>query len=959
MSGTHDWTRVRTLFQAALERPVHAREAYLRSVCPDDDELRNEVRSLLKADDAAGSFLETPAVRLATTTPLTLQADDRLGRFRIVAALGAGGMGEVYRAVDSQLDREVAIKILPPVLASDEQRLARFERESRVLASLNHPNIATIHSVEHVDGLHLLVLELVEGPTLAERLAAGPMPWREALAVARELAGALEAAHERGIVHRDLKPANVKLSSTASVKLLDFGLAKAHPAPDSSLASSSPSGSQTVAGVILGTCAYMSPEQTRGQAVDKRTDIWAFGGVLFELVTGKPAFTGETASDTMAAVLERSPDWSLLPTALPESVGRLLRRCLERDPARRLHDIADARLEIDEALRGESDVPGRSRTTATSRWLALAAAIAVVAIGAALIAWRDRLTSASPASGMTPARFTWSLPPTERFESPPVVSPDGRAIAFSASAGDGPPRLFVRELEAVDARPIARTEGARQPFWSPDGRSIAYFARGRLLRVAVDGGAPVDICAAFDPRGGAWGASGMIVFSPAGIFSGLLRVAASGGLPQPVTELDAARGDNSHRWPSFLPDGVHFLYFVRSVAAEHRGVYLGRIDGSPSAGASPLFRSETEAMYVSLDANRGGVLSVGESHIDFRPFDPRRMVLTGDPISLPLPAGGNSPHHASTFSVSSDVLAAIAAPLPYGQRLASVGLAGEDLRVDQTRGVINWPRLSPDGSRLVIQRLDSLTGNPDLIVEDLERRTLVRLTRAGTSGQLPVWSPDGRLIAFVAGPTRQPVVTIAAADGTGSVFTPPCPGRRCEPSDWTRNGQWLVVSRIDSDGTDVWLLPTREGDKPRALLSEPFVERDARLSPDGELVAYVSEETGSPEISIQTVGAIKQREVVSAGGGSQPVWSRDGRALFFVDPKGLLRRVGVSRAANGRPVLAKAELLRVPALGTGHFSTQYDVSPSGRLYFLDRRVEESSREIGVIIRWQALLRNRP
>jgi eukaryotic-like serine/threonine-protein kinase len=647
-----EWERVRTLFQAALEQPQGKRDLFLSTACQDDERLRREVTSLLAAHAAAGGFLETPAVRFedrpVAGPPLALQPGNRVGTFEVLAPLGAGGMGEVYRAHDSQLGRDVAIKLLPPAFAADPQRLARFERESRILASLNHPNIATIHSIEHVDGLRLLVLELVEGPTLADRLRSGPVPVPEALAIVRQLTEALEAAHERGVVHRDLKPANVKLSPSGRVKLLDFGLATERLPFDVERDGRPEVGPFTSAGLILGTCAYMSPEQARGQPVDKRADIWAFGCILFELLTGRRAFRGDTASDTIVAVLERQPDWSLLPEALPVSIRLLLRRCLEKDPHRRLHDIADARIDVEDAPGSEpSSHLETSRGPLRRSSLARFAALAVLAIACMALGWwgRDAFVGAPEASAA--ARFTWPIPAGMRLQSPPVVSPDGQYIAFTASTAGAPRRLYVRLLSALDAQAILRTEGAMKPFWSPDSRALGYLAGGKLVKVAIDGGAPVEICSTVSLAGGAWGRNGVIVFSPGTIYSGLLRVSADGGTAEPATLIDSAQGETAHRWPVFLPDGVHFLYFVRSLIDERRGVYLGRIDRPAATTGTALFRSESEAAYAPLDHRRGVLLSVADGHIEVRRFDPRRQVVTGDPTTIPLPAGGNTPARRS------------------------------------------------------------------------------------------------------------------------------------------------------------------------------------------------------------------------------------------------------------------------------------------------------------------------
>jgi Tol biopolymer transport system component len=974
MTITAGWERVRELFQAAVEQPVATRDAFLSAECNGDEALRREVLSLLAAHDAAGGFLETPAVRIEDHAPAAptwaLQPGTRIGDFEVIAPLGAGGMGEVYRARDAQLGRDVAIKLLPPTFAADPQRLARFERESRILASLKHPNIAAIHSIEHIDGLRLLVLELVEGATLADRLKAGPLSVPDALGIARQLTDGLEAAHERGIVHRDLKPANVKLTPSGRVMLLDFGLAKERvhedpdrPAPADASASSS-------AGLILGTCAYMSPEQARGQPVDKRADVWAFGCILFELLSGRRAFAGNTPSETIAAVLERQPDWGVLPDALPASVERLLRRCLEKDPQRRLHDIADARLEVEEGLRPDlgSRSAGSSSELVAERLprsgrrpgLATVAAFAAVTAISAGAGWWARGAPPSESPGAGPTRFTWTIPAGLHLDSAPAVSPDGRHLAFTAVGDDGVARLYVRALNGLDARAIARTSGARHAFWSPDSLTLGYFAGGKMMKVAVDGGAPVEICPATNPRGGAWGRNGVIVFSPASIFSGLAQVSADGGKPEPITLLDTEQGENSHRWPAFLPDGVHFVYFVRSIVAERRGVYLGRIDRPATTPGTPLFRSESEAVYAPLDdRGRGVLLSVAGGHIDVHPFDAGRRIVTGDPSTLPLPAGGSTPHHGANLSLSANMLMHVASSTPYGQRLMSTTLTGEAPRQHAERGIVSWPRVSPDGSRLVSQLVDAPSGSPDLWVQDLERGTRVRITKEGSSGQLPVWSPDGARLAYVAGTFEKPLLTIAAADGTGVISTLRCPRFRCEPTDWSRDGRWLLVNVLDAAGpaADVWRVSTDTNGPQEAVLAESFAERDARFSPDGHLVAYVSLEIGRPEISVRTVDGTPRREVVSVSGGNQPVWSRDGTALFFVDPDGYLRKAAVKRTP-GRPlVIGTAARVDVPLIGSGHYGTQYDLSPDARrVYFLDGALAERPREIGFVIGWRALLR---
>ena len=545
-----------------------------------------------------------------------------------------------------------------------------------------------------------------------------------------------------------------------------------------------------------------------------------------------------------------------------------------------------------------------------------------------------------------------------RLQSPPIVSPDGQKIAFTATTTGALPRLYVRRLNALDAQAIARTDGAMKPFWSPDSRTLAYFAGGRLMKVAVDGGAPAEICATANLAGGAWGPNGVIVFSPGTIYSGLLRVSADGGTAEPVTLVDHTQRETAHRWPAFLPDGVHVLYFVRSLIDERRGVYVARIDRPAATPGAALFRSESEAVYASVDRNRGVLLNVADGHIEVRPFDTDRLVVTGDPATLNLPAGGNTPHDAAMLSVSDHVLTHVSSSIPYGQRLISSLRDGEDLQVHANRGIVSWPRLSPDGTRLLSQQLDPITGSPDLWIQNLERGTRIRVTEEGTSGQMPVWAPDGTRLAYVAGTLKKPVLTIAAADGTGVVSTLPCPRFRCEPSDWSRDGRWVLVTALDGEQTsEIWMVPTVAGDTARSILTRPFVARDARFSPEGDLIAYLSYESRRPEISVQTVDGTPAREVVSVGGGTQPVWRRNSAELLFVDLDGLLRSVAVQRTGVGRPIVGNATRVNVLPIGAGHSATQYDFVtrwPAGLLP--GSAAGGAPEEIGIVLGWRELLK---
>jgi Tol biopolymer transport system component len=937
---------VRQLFHDALGRPSSARDAFVAGADQYNTETRQEVRSLLAAHRQAIPFLQSGAVGISDDLLIpsaTLRVGDQVGRFEVTAALGAGGMGEVYRARDLQLARDVALKILPPAMAADPARLARFERESRVLAAIDHPNIAAIHSVEHVDGLHLLVLQFVDGSTLADLMKQRRLALAESLEIASQLARALEAAHEGGIVHRDLKPANVKVANDGHVSLLDFGLAKEQSAPADGQ-------NATVEGVILGTWGYMSPEQARGLPADKRTDIWAFGCILYELLSARPAFASDLPSDSIAAVLEREPDWSALPDEVSPRIRLLLRRLLEKDRANRLHDIADARLEIDDAREGSAPL---EIGTTLRRWhrLSIAAAVPVLAATVLTTGWWTR-EPAGPAD-LPLTQFRWTLPSGMLLQSAPAVSPDGRRLAFAASTSGGPPELYVRHFENFEVRAITGSQYAQQPFWSPDGKSLAFFARGALMRVALDGGVPVTITRVHgEPKGGAWGRDGTIVYSPAQIESGLWKVRSTGGTPAPATVLATADGDNAHRWPVFLPDGVHFLFYVRSNIAERRGVYLGRIDRA-AAPATMLFRSESEAVFEQLTDREGVLLNVTDGNVEVRRLHLSRLT-TSDPKRLAVSAGGNTPHNAAMLSAGAGLLAHVDGALPYGARLASVQLSGEDHRIASTRAIVNWPRLSYDGSRLATAMLDPLTGTADVWVTDLERGTRTRATHEPIAARLPVWSRDGSRLAYVSG-FNTPALVVAAADGTGDMTAIPCPWKQCEPTDWSGDGRWIVVQVPAEGQSDVWLLSADGNGEARPLLTAPYTERDARVSRDARLLAYVSEESGRPEVSVRNIEGTPRRVVVSPGGGSQPVWLRDGRSLAFVDPDGLLQLVSVVRETGGGVRTTTPIRPAVPPIGAGHWFTQYDVSPDGRVHFIDREPGPTPDVIGFVLGWHDLL----
>ena len=636
MTTPERWARVERLYHEALARGAHEREAFLADACAGDDALRREIESLL-AHDGGAAFLSTPAV--ANGIGEGIRIGQALGPYVISAQIGEGGMGEVYRARDTKLNRDVAVKVLPAAFAADADRVARFQREARTLASLDHPNIAIIHGLEQAGDVHALVMELVPGDDLSQRIGRGAIPIDEALPIAKQIAGALEAAHERGIIHRDLKPANIKVRADGTVKVLDFGLAKVlEPFGASSDVSQPPPTAMTQPGMVLGTAAYMSPEQARGLAVDKRTDIWAFGCVLYETLTGRAVFSGDTLSDTIAAIFDREPHWKALPEHTPSSVRRLLRRCLEKDPKRRLPDIADARLEIDEAETTPSDARAgptvssriaRVRTRERVGWIIAAACLTglVATLAFNRAGSGDRTPADIPSystSIVLPAGVSlWSGNPPGRF----VLSPDGRRLAMVASDSTGRSMLWVRPLDSRVAQALGGTEGATYPFWSPDSRFIAFLAQNKLKKIGVAGGEVVTLCDASFGSSGAWNRDDVILFTPKGN-SPLYRVSASGGTPTQVTTLETASGDVQHSFPFFLPDGRHFLYFVVGSQASRtvpRGVYVGALDST--APGKLIEPGGSNAKYAN-----GHLIFLRNGALLAQPFDVGRLELGGAPV---------------------------------------------------------------------------------------------------------------------------------------------------------------------------------------------------------------------------------------------------------------------------------------------------------------------------------------
>jgi len=870
----------------------------------------------------------------------------RLGPYEIQSAIGAGGMGEVYRARDTRLKRDVALKMLPESFASDPDRIARFQREAEVLASLNHPNIAAIHGVEEGPagaGPHVraLVMELVDGETLADRIARGPIPVDEALPIAKQIAEALEAAHEQGIIHRDLKPGNVKVRTDGAVKVLDFGLAKLHETGsgirDSGFAGTTGARSMsptitspalmTGVGVLLGTAAYMSPEQAKGRAADKRSDIWAFGCVLFEMVTGKRAFDGEDVTDTLAAVVRGEPPWNALPSSLSPTRVLCLRRCLTKDARQRLGDIRDMRLALEGAFEpAVSTQPVVKSMPTWRRLLPYAFTAAAAALVTATLAWNRWPDSTS----LTVARFVYDLPANQNFRSGgrPVMalSADGRRLVYNTTGG-----LYLRSFGTLEARLIPGTEPvSTTPFFSPDGNWVGYFENGQIKRIGLDGGAPVVICGATNPFGVSWERDNTILF---GQPEGIMRVSANGGSPQLVVRVK--QGEAVYG-PQLLPDGDSVLFSVTSQVGDTRWDNADVVVQSLTTGKrTALLHGGSDARFI----RSGHLLYALRDALFAVPFDPGRLQFTGGPVSVAqgIARAGNATGNtaAGNYAVSDAgtlvyLLAGARLGFLAGNPLASlvwVDRKGNEQSLNvPPRGYV-YPRLSPDGTRVAVDLRDQ---EQDIWIWELQRQTLTRLTFDASLDGLPIWSPDGkRLLWSSQRGGSQLHLYWQAADGTGvaeRLTDRPTPQRA---TDFTPDGKAIIYSEVAMGGQqDVVMLSVDEKRQVTALVHSAFDEGNAVVASDGRWLAYESNESGQYQIYVRPFPAVDTgRWQVSANGGRQPLWSRSSDELFYVDPTGALMRASVVKSAATFSAAAPAKLVN----GTGYYYA-WDDQNRGRTY---------------------------
>ncbi len=856
-------------------------------------------------------------------------------------------MGEVYRARDTKLNRDVAIKVLLPTVANDPDRLARFSREAQVLASLNHPNIAQIYGIEEASGGTALVMELVEGEDLSQRIARGAIPIDEALPIARQIADALEAAHDHGIIHRDLKPANIKLRPDGTVKVLDFGLAKQGSGigdQGSGGAANSPTLSihATEAGIILGTAAYMSPEQAAGKSADKRSDLWAFGAVLFEMLTGRHVFKGETVSHVIAAVLKDEPDWATLPREIPVSIRRLLRRCLEKDRKRRLPDAADIRLEIDEAPE-----PGRVSTPRSRVPVAIAASLLAGALVAGTAAWFVWSNSA-PASSAGVVRF--GIQDTDqlvisRAPRDMAISPDGRQLAF-IGFGAGAPQIWIRALDTLEARALPGTEDAVALCWSPDGQTLAFSSLAQIKTVTLSGGAPQTIAR---PRltafsGFAWGADGTLVY--AGI-RGVSKVSATGGSP---INLIPAGTDERFDSITFLPDGRHFLIAARSSDPAKAGTFAIALDGGER---TRILEAPTPAHYAM-----GRLMFVRDRILYAQPFDLVKRQLEGQPVPL---AESVDPAFSASHNGAVAYVPLVAAEQTASSQLSWVDRAGRLIsRIDQAGGAAT-PALSRDGRRLAV----SLRG--DIWILELERGVLSRATNGPTSDFSPSWLPDGQRVIFHRALVNkaQDAILSALVGSTAAetvVFEPSAAtGVHAHPTDVSADGRYLAYETGDGSNsvglTSVVSVRALAGD-PQVTTHGPATSEQTQgaFSPDGRWLSYSSDLSGRFEVYVDGIPEPGTRIQVSGNGGHSARWSRDGKELFYLAAEGTLMAVPVrslQRLEFGQPV--KLFQFASPGRGRPSGKAPYDVTADGKRFIINAVVRQSDPSLQVLLNWPALI----
>jgi len=895
---------------------------------------------------------------------MTLLSSTRLGPYEIVAPLGAGGMGEVYRARDTRLGRDVAVKVLPSSYSDDKERLQRFEQEACAAGALNHPNILVIHHIDTYEGSPYIVSELLEGETLRDRLHGGALPQRKAIDYSLQVAHGLAAAHQKGIAHRDLKPENIFITNDGRVKILDFGLAKLTEARDADQSQTDiPTRRvETEPGVVMGTIGYMSPEQLRGKPTDHRSDIFSFGAILYEMLSGKRAFRGESTADTMSAILKEDPsDLSETHKTINPALERVVQHCLEKNPEERFHSASDLAFAI-QALSGSAAISGQMVAMAAQlERPKLDKYFPWIVAGIFALTSTILLPFAIPSFKHAPARANVTrsaiLPPENTsFLALNLfaVSPDGLRLVFVARDAKGQAMLWMRPLDALTAQPLPGTDGistGSPPFWSPDSRLIAFFAGGKLKTIDASGGPPETVCDAPNARGGTWNRDGVILFAP-NPGGPIHRVSAAGGASTAVTKLDQSRRQSTHRWPYFLPDGHHFIYRVGGTGAtaqnENNGIYLGLLE---SQEQRLILRADTSAAYAS-----GHLLFAREGTLMAQPFDEKSFQLTGDAFPVAEHLQFDFIITRAIFSVSENGVLAFQSGAARGDdRLVWFDRNGKQTGQLGEPGFYFQPQFSPDGQKLAVASFDTRAGSADIWLYELARNVPTRFTFDPASDVAPIWSPDGSTIIFSS--NRKGPYDIYQKASTGSEEVLLESDETKTANSWSADGRFIVYTSADAKANtkeDLWILPLFGDHKPFPFLRTQFNESFAQFSADGHWIAYVSDESGSNQVYIAPFPGPGGKWQASRAGGSEPRWRGDGKELFFLAPDNKLMAVEVN-AKEFTLEIGNAQLLFEvhPATSPG---THYDVTGDGKRFLVDSSGEGSSAPITLVVNWTADLK---
>ncbi len=883
---------------------------------------------------------------------MTLPAGTKLGPHEILSPIGAGGMGEVYKARDTRLDRIVAIKVLPEQFAANPELKQRFEREAKAISQLTHPHICTLYDVGNEGGVEYLVMEYLEGESLAQRLENGALPPQQVIAFGIDIADALEKAHRSGIVHRDLKPGNIMLTKSG-VKLLDFGLAKIAAGPSvvsemSSLPTEGiPSQPLTEKGTVMGTFQYMAPEQIEGTEADTRTDIFSFGCVLYEMATGRKAFSGKSRVSLIGAILkDEPPAISSIQPMTPPALDRLVQTCLAKEPEDRFQTAHDVKLQLKWIAEGGSQagapavVVSRRKTREKMAW----SVAGVFALAAAVLGVGYARRAPAPAGTM---RFQILPPEGIVTIEAPKISPDGKFVAFSATSENGKSQIWLRALEALDPRPVPGTEGASfRPFWSPDSRHIGFIADGKLKKVDIFGAPPQTICDARTGADGSWSKEGVILFDGQ-TTDPIRRVSASGGIPQ-----TAVKGDDNQAvgWPSFLPDGRHFLYYENGGKTRESRLMAGSID--PKEKPKAILSSDSLPQF----APPGQLLYVKEGTLVAQAFDPSAMKIRGEPVPVAEKIGMNA-NGQSDFSVSDNGVLVYRGGASNEDRLVWVDRNGKELSEVDKPGQYEATALSPDGARLAIEMRAARSGKNAVWIRDLARGVTSRLTFDDSSGSSPVWSPDGTRVLFSSDRSGTPSLFEKSAAGTGSDKEVWECGETLLANDWSRDGKFLAVNRLTAKTSfDIWIVPMDGSGKPFAFVQSPFVDVLPVFSPDGRYVAYMSNETGRFEIYVQQFPGPGGKWQVSASGGLEPHWSADGKTVYFRSPDSKVMSVGVETGATFTAGVPQ------PLFGTlfqpGQKRNSFLVTPDGQKFLILASVgKDRIAPMTVVLNWTSAFHN--